>query len=239
MLNYKEPEPVVEEEIKPKSEDEWDVKIGDPIYFFDPELSYELTGYRPITKDKGLDFDPKVFTEAADTYLRIGRYTEMVPNTFKWINHWKREFDRCQKGVTIGKYTLTGQNYFFLNYYRLLSPVKKKNDGGSKRSESFPTFIAKQYEYFHYLELCKKADFDGLAFKSRGVGASEIAASNCAHAYTFIKESYNIVTGFLEKYVRGTLRKTWQELDFLNLHTEGAFKRLRLKTDTDLKKVAS
>jgi hypothetical protein len=31
------------------------------------------------------------------------------------------EFRRCKNGITIGKYTLTGKNYFFLNYYRLLS----------------------------------------------------------------------------------------------------------------------
>ena len=48
-----------------------------------------------------------------------------------------------------------------------------------------------------------------------------------------------MVTGFLEKYVRTTLRKVWQELDFLNLHTDGAFKHLRQKTNTDMKKVAS
>lgn len=164
----------------------------------------------------------------------------MVPNTFAWIQHWKQEWARCSEGYTVNGYTLTGQNYFFLNYYRLLSPIKKKGDNSlSKRAESFPTFINKQYEYFHYLELCRKAGFDGLAFKSRGVGASEIAASNCAWAYTFIRESYNIVTGFLEKYVKDTLKKTWQELDFLNLRTEGAFKHLRQATNTDMKKVAS
>lgn len=166
MLNYNENVP---KENIVKEEKEWDVRIGDPIEFFDPNLSYELTGYRPITKDKGLDFDPKLFTEAADTYLNNGRYTSYLPNTFKWLSFWKEEFNKCLNGVTIGKYTLTGQNYFFLNYYRLLSPVKKNQDNGSKRSESFPVFIAKQYEYFHYLELCKKAEFDGLAFKSRGV----------------------------------------------------------------------
>ena len=147
----------------------WDVTKDEEIEYFDPTLSYELTGYRPITETEGLDFDPKEFTKAADYYLNHGRYNDLVPNTFKWINFWKEEFNKCLNGVTIGKYTLTGQNYFFLNYYRLLSPLKKKEDNGSKRSESFPVFIAKQYEYFHYLEMCKRAEFDGLAFKSRGV----------------------------------------------------------------------
>ena len=34
---------------------DWDVKIGDQIDFFDHSLSYELTGYRPITETEGED----------------------------------------------------------------------------------------------------------------------------------------------------------------------------------------
>ena len=34
---------------------EWDVKIGDEIKYFDKRLSYEITGYRPITEVEGLD----------------------------------------------------------------------------------------------------------------------------------------------------------------------------------------
>ena len=168
MLNYKEQPPAEPEGTQCSSESEWDVPIGQKIEYFDPSLSYELTGYRPINKEKGLDFDPNLFTVAAQQYRKNGRYTTMIPDTFRWINHWTEEFKRCQKGITIGKYTLTGQNYFFLNYYRLLSPVAE-DDSGASRAEDFPLFIAKQYEYFHYLELCKKAGFDGLAFKSRGV----------------------------------------------------------------------
>lgn len=37
----------------------WDYRLEDQIEFFDPECSYELTGYRPITKEKGLDFNPE------------------------------------------------------------------------------------------------------------------------------------------------------------------------------------
>ena len=40
------------------TEFEWDVKIGDPIDYFDSNLSYELTGYRPINDTQGLDFNP-------------------------------------------------------------------------------------------------------------------------------------------------------------------------------------
>jgi hypothetical protein len=36
----------------------WDVGPNDDVKFFDPELSYYITKYRPINKTKGLDFDP-------------------------------------------------------------------------------------------------------------------------------------------------------------------------------------
>lgn len=71
MMTYSATDVEEQVEVKKPAEEklEWDVRIGDPIEFFDPTLSYELTGYRPITKDRGLDFDPKLFTVAADNYL--------------------------------------------------------------------------------------------------------------------------------------------------------------------------
>lgn len=144
MINYEAGTAKMAEEIltPEKESDEWDVKIGDPITYFDPNLSYELTGYRPITKDKGLDFNPKLFTVAADNYRKNGRYTSYTPGTFIHRNYWLEEFKKCHDGVTIGRYRLTGENYFFLNYYRLLSVLGDKK-GGELREENFPTFIAK------------------------------------------------------------------------------------------------
>lgn len=171
MINYQScllDTPIEEPtEVKTKKEVEWDVPKDEPVEFFDPELSYELTGYRPITATKGLDFNPKLFTIAADTFREKGRYTDLIPGTFAHRQYWKREFERCRDGVTIGKYTLTGENYFFLNYFRLPSVLDKS--GTELQEENFPTFLAKQYEYFHYLELCKKSGHDCMAFKSRGV----------------------------------------------------------------------
>ena len=80
--------------------------------------------------------------------------------------YWEQEFNRCLKGYTVGKYRLTGENYFFLNFYRLLSPLAQ---GEEARSEYFPGFMAKQYEYFHYIELARKLKLDVLVFKCRGI----------------------------------------------------------------------
>jgi hypothetical protein len=117
------------------------VAKDEEIEYFDPTLSYELTGYRPITETEGLDFNPELFTKAADFYRQHKRYTDFVPGTFSHINHWKEEFEKCKNGVTIGKYRLTGEHYYFLNYYRLLSVLGKNKE--EIRQEDFPGFLAK------------------------------------------------------------------------------------------------
>lgn len=61
---------------KERPGEEWDVPITEEIQYFDPELSYELTGYRPITMEKGLDFDVTPFREMASIYEKNGKYTE-------------------------------------------------------------------------------------------------------------------------------------------------------------------
>jgi len=60
---------------KERPGEEWDVPIDEEIKYFDPELSYELTGYRPITMEKGLDFDPTPFREMAAIYEAEEKYT--------------------------------------------------------------------------------------------------------------------------------------------------------------------
>lgn len=215
----------------------WDVTKDEEIEYFDPTLSYELTGYRPITETEGLDFDPELFTKAADFYRQNKRYTNFVPGTFSHINHWKEEFSKCKDGVTIGKYRLTGEHYYFLNYYRLLSVLGKNKE--EIRQEGFPGFLAKQYEYFHYLEMARLTKHDACIFKCRGIGYSEVIASNLSHAYTFHKASKSIVSAAAQGYIDTTLTKCWQQLDFLNTCTEGGFKRLRMKVDTAMRKRAS
>lgn len=231
-LIQSEEEPIVE-----KDNDEWDVRIGDVINYFDPELSYEITGYRPLTKDKGLDFDPTPFCEVGRKYVETGSYTDYLKGTVLWRQFWEREKSRCKNGLTIGKYRITGDNYFWLNYYRLLSVLNVQNVQG--RDESFPMFINKQYEYFHYIELARVLKKDVCALKSRGVGASEIACSIGANLYTTTKQSRSVYTAKTEVLLQPTLEKTWQELDFLNGETQGGFKHLRMKKDTDMMKKAS
>lgn len=149
--------------------EEWDVPITEEIKYFDPELSYELTQYRPLTLEKGLDFDPEPFREMAKIYEEKGRYTEFPEGSKPHRDLWQREMDRMKNGLTIGKYRITGDNYYFLNYYRMQVVGSVDTKAGEGRNESFPSFIAKQYEWFHYYEMAEKLHKDVCALKARGV----------------------------------------------------------------------
>lgn len=147
----------------------WDFPIGSKIEFFDSNLSYELTGYRPIDKTRGLDFDPKWFTEAREVYNRTGHYTEYRYGTKAYKTFWDQEYLRCREGMTVNGYTITGDHYYFLNYYQLmnLNSVKK---AGTSRLYTFPDFYVAQYQWFHYLELCKRLLKNACLMKARGIG---------------------------------------------------------------------
>lgn len=149
--------------------EEWDVPIDEEIKYFDPELSYELTGYKPLTLEKGLDFDPNWFREMAMIYEEKGKYTEFPEGSKPHKDLWKREMDRMKNGYTVNGYRITGDNYYFLNYYRMQVVGDTNSKAGEGRDESFPSFIAKQYEWFHYYELAEKLHKDVCALKARGV----------------------------------------------------------------------
>lgn len=132
-------------------------------------MSYEITGYRPLTMDQGLDFDPEPFTEAARTFESTGAYTTFPKGCKPYIDYWKEQKRRCVEGYTVGNYRITGDHYFFLNFYRMQTVNTKSAKQVTGRNESFPSFIAKQYEFFHYIEMCEHIGKDCAMLKSRGL----------------------------------------------------------------------
>lgn len=162
----------VEEYKAQKRKGEWDISTEEilnmKVPFFDAELSYELTGYKPITESKGLDFNPDWFTEARDTYNRTGHYTQYPFGTKAYRDFWNEQYKRCKNGYTVNGYTVTGFHYFFLNFYQLKDG--RVSVAGGARNFIFPRFMSAQYEYFHYFELARKLGKNVSMMKSRGVG---------------------------------------------------------------------
>lgn len=216
----------------------WDVEKDEEIEYFDANLSYELTGYRPIDGKNGLDFKVEWFTQAKRNKQSTGKYCAYPFRSKPYDEFWKEEYRRCRDGLTVNGYTLTGDNYFFINYYQLPN-LSSATKAGAGRSVDFPNFYVKQYEYFHYIELCKILKRNAIGLKARGVGFSEIGASIAVNTYSCRPNSRSVVTANQLGYVEDFLSKCWLQLNYLDEHTEGGFRKLRQVYNSSLKKKAS
>lgn len=216
----------------------WDVPIDEEIKYFDPELSYELTGYRPINMEQGLDFDPTPFRDRATIFEKSGSYTDYPKNCKPYNDFWDEEFNRCQNGYTVGKYRITGDHYFFLNYYRMFT-VKEDAQAGSGREESFPNFLSKQYEFFHYVEMAEKLGKDICILKARGIGLSEIVACLAVRPYTTNRGYHVMLTCASDTKLTPLKNKCWKQLDWLNMNTNGGMRHARLVINNNDTKRAS
>lgn len=201
----------------------WDITKDMKIECFDPTLSYELTGYRPIDETHGLDFDPSWFTEVREIFLKTGKYCSYLPRSKRWDAFWKEQYTRCKYGMTSHGYTITGDNYFFLNFYQL-PVVDMDKASGEGTNESFPVFFASQYMFFHYLQMCRVLHKNAALMKARSIGFSEINASLAARLYTTIKRSRTVITCFNDTYLNGTFSKLDHALTFINTNADGFFK---------------
>lgn len=238
-MDSKDNEEIKEEILKQKIEranslTHWDVRKEDKYDVFDPELSYEITGYRPITKDKGLDFDPDWFTEARRNFEKTGKYCPHIPGSKRYDSFWKEQYVRCKYGMTVNGYTITGDNYFFLNFYQL--PIVNENQAsGQGLNRGFPKFFESHYRYFHYLQLARESHKHVALMKARSIGFSEINAATAARLYAIIRNSRTMVTCHNDKFLNGTFSKVDSALTFLNSNTQGGMFHARL-VDSALEK---
>lgn len=216
----------------------WDFGPNDEITYFDPECSYWLTKYRPITKDKGLDFNPDWFREDAINKLSTGKYSTFQEGSKSHRSFWEERMRRSIEGYEVNGYRITGDNYFWLNYYRLKqNDIKSKASSGRKLS--FPVFLVYQYEYFHYLEMCEILKKDVGLVKSRGCGFSEIAAELCIRPFITTPNYRVVASAFSERHLKPLLTKAWSQLSWLSAETETAFRRVCMVVNTNMHKRAS
>lgn len=227
--------PEIQEQVSSEPSSIWDVKIGDKIEYFDANLSYEVTGYRPITATQGLDFNPEWFTEARETFRRTGHYCSYRLGSKPYNDFWQEQYRRCREGYTVNGYTITGDNYFFLNFYTL--PVVdqgKKSAAGTR--DDFPIFFASQYTFFHYYEIAKQLHLHAALMKARSIGFSEINAAIATNMYSTVPKSITMITCYDAEKLKRTYRKFTHALQFLDDKTDGGMFKLRQLEDQALSK---
>ena len=212
----------------------WDVRKEDIITVFDPSLSYEASGYRPINETQGLDFDPDWFTETRREFEKTGKYCPYLQGSKRYDEFWKEQYIRCKYGMSVNGYTITGDNYFFLNFYQL-PIVDEHKASGQGLNRGFPKFFESHYRYFHYLELARISHQHAALMKARSIGFSEINASTASRLYTVVRNSRTMVTCYNDTFLKGTFSKIDSALTFLNSNTQGGMFQPRL-VDKELEK---
>ncbi len=205
---------------KIKKDGIWDFGIEDQIPFFDIALSYELSGYKPINETEGLDFDPEWFIQTRRHFEKTGKFTNAPKGSKDYDDFWLQEYDRLNNGLEVKGYKVTGDHYFFLNFYRLMN-TNNIQYAGQGRNKGFADFYVGQYEYFHYIDICKKTFKNCVALKGRGLGWSEIAASIISNTFERAPESRSTVVAYSDFYLDKTLNKVWDQINFCNESTDG------------------
>jgi hypothetical protein len=225
----------------------WDVthkqaleEVKEGVFYFDPNKSYETTGYRPITEKKGLDFDPKPFKAVGIDRINQGGYTMFHPGSKTHRDWWKLQYDYCENGFIHNNYRVTGDHYFFLNFYSMLIAEKGKK-AGAGRIFTHGNFWSVHYEWFHYIELAEIFGYDVAGLKGRGVGFSEIGASLGVRPFVTTPHYNTVYLASYEPFLtgKGIIQKCWTQLDWLNQNSEDGMRRVRQAVNQILHKRAS
>lgn len=191
--------------------------------------------------------DMDYFRPSAIHYQKYGCYTKLRPNPNpnseygKWI---REEVRRCHEGYvrkSDGEW-VTGQLYFFLNYWPIAQTKMVKGSKKGKRIIDFPEVWDGIYLRYHYIH---QAQYGGMYDPKGGNNGCEISSRGKSKSYTmsavmgkyFVlgesKEVNKAVKGMATAYQKqyltndGILNKFNFGIDFLADNTEFPAKRLK------------
>ncbi len=184
-----------------------------------------------LTKPHLLE-DMSFFTQAARHFQKFGCYTKLMPNPNpqseygQWL---KREVLRCWNGMvreSDGEW-ITGDMYFYLNYFPIIQTKIKKGTKVGERVIDFPEVWEGVYWRFHYwyqarygglydgfqgakhcVEIASRGKSKSYSFGSKlvknfTVGENETARYKVKSLITAYQKEYLIKDGTLSKFIDG------------------------------------
>lgn len=193
-----------------------------------PFIKYLVSPDRPYARDLPRDEEGKIvvditkphiledtdyFRPSAIHFKKHGCYTKLKPNANpnseygKWI---REEVRRCREGYireSDGEW-ITGDMYFFLNYYPI-QLIKEGKNGETIRTMDFPSFFDGGYLRSHYLYQCRKEGHHAMELAKRGAGKSYNSSSMLAKRFILgesaevNKKVQCVATASERKYIQG------------------------------------
>lgn len=227
-----------------------------------PFIKSLISPNRPYAKDLPRDDEDKIivditkphilenmdyFRQSAIQFHKTGRFTDLRPNANpnseygKWI---REEIRRCYEGMvrpSDGEW-ITGDMYFFLNYWPIMQTKYKKGSKKGERIIDFPEVWDGIYLRYHYLQ---QAINGGIFDERGGNNGCEISSRGKSKSYTMssilgkrfiLGESTEVnkavkcmATAYQKQYLTsdGILNKFQAGIDFLAQNTQWPSKRLK------------
>lgn len=220
---------------------------------------------KSVQNPEGIFINTEYFREEAKRFQKKGFYCDAPPGTTPFFEYWQEQIRRCFEGHTVGGVRITGNHYWYLNFYQIkLTKEENKTEKITRQNKqkeiAFPDFWDLDYNYYHALEIAelgitpekleklklywKIQNLDGnqhlVVLKARRKGFSYKNAAIATKHFYLTPKSKSFFVAYGKNYLTdadGVLPKCWDNLDFLNQHT--AWKKHRQKKDTDLHKRAS
>jgi len=207
------------------------------------------------------------FSRTADYYLKNKCYIKAPRKSKEWYEFWREETRRCNEGFQVGDTKVTGEHYFFMNFTPMkVTPAGvDHNKRGVKKELQFPRFNLLDYNWFwakhiarwgitkeHLIDLdlhwrpnLQDALVGGkhlICAKTRGCGFSYKAAAHGVYNYNFIRKSKSFYFASKDPYLWGAdgiMLKCWDDLEWLNGHTDNWWRKNRMEIDNSSEKKAS
>lgn len=102
----------------------------------------------------------ELFREAALTFNKYGYYCNAPEGTKDYWDFWNEEHDRCTNGYKVGDVKITGNHYFYLNYFPIMRFSDETLYGTTKNRKqkkelSLPAFWDGDFTWFWCVEIAR------------------------------------------------------------------------------------
>ncbi len=133
------------------------------------------------------------------------------PKSYEFREWWEEEHRRCIEGYEVGGTRITGDHYWYLNFWK----IRGTNPKTGRKDLISPRFLDMDYEYFNALEECRKRGKHMIVVKRRQSGFSEKHAALMGKEFTMFPHSQTVITAAEEKYSNATMRMVIRGLNSL------------------------
>jgi hypothetical protein len=137
------------------------------------------------------------------------------PDYKKW---WAEQKLRCEEGYTVGGVYITGDYYWYLNFWRIKgisAEDKAKHGKKAKKKLIPPRFLDIDKEFFDEVEKARNEGKHMCILKRRQCGYSEKVAGLIGKEYTFHSHSESLILAGESKYSDNTMKMVQRGLNAL------------------------